>query len=100
MANYKKRIPNQVRNKTFILSTILTPLLFVGLITAVTIISVKNVDQEKIAVVDQSAIFKGNIENAKAITFDFPTGVDSTNYKAKGYSAILYTPADSSTDTG
>ncbi len=86
----------RVRNKTFILSTILTPLLFVGMITAVTVISVKNVDKEKIAVIDNSGFFKDNLENAKAITFEFPTGIDSTNYKAKGYTAILYAPDDDS----
>src|SRR5215210_4416951 len=84
----------RVRNKTFIISTILTPLLFAGLITAVTVISVKNQDHEKIAVVDKGGLFKGNLENTKSISFEFPTGVDSNNYSAKGYSAILYT-ADS-----
>jgi ABC-2 type transport system permease protein len=92
----KREYLTRVRNKTFILSTILTPLLFVGMITAVTIISVKNVDKEKIAVIDNSGFFKDNLENAKAITFEFPTGVDSANYKAKGYTAVLYIPEDDS----
>jgi len=82
----------RVRNKTFILSTILTPLLFAGLITAVTVISIKNIENEKIAVVDNSGLLKGNLENTKAVTFSFPDDVDSTNYVAKGYSAVLYTP--------
>jgi ABC-2 type transport system permease protein len=89
----------RVRNKTFILSTILTPLLFAGLITVVTVISVKNIDQEKIAVIDNSGTLKGNIENTKALTFEFPTGVDSNNYQAKGYTAILYTPSETAVDT-
>jgi ABC-2 type transport system permease protein len=82
----------RVRNKTFILSTILTPLLFAGLITTVTIISVKNFDREKIAVIDNTGALKGNLENTKALSFEFPAGVDSTNYIAKGYTAVLYTP--------
>lgn len=82
----------RVRNKTFILSTILTPLLFAGLITAVTFISIKKVDQEKIAVIDNSGMLEGKIENTKALTFEFPKGVDSTNYIQKGYTALLYTP--------
>lgn len=82
----------RVRNKTFILSTILTPLLFVGLITTVTIISIKNVDKEKVAVIDNSGALTGNMENTKALSFEFPKGVDSTNYIAKGYTAVLYTP--------
>jgi len=83
----------RVRNKTFILSTILTPLLFAGLITAVTIISIKNIDHEKVAIIDKANLLSGHIENTKAITFAFPTDVDSNNYIQKGYSAILYTPA-------
>ncbi|MDB5192305.1 MAG: hypothetical protein JWQ96_1868 [Segetibacter sp.] len=92
----KREYITRVRNKTFILSTILTPLLFVGLIATITFISVKNVDREKVAVVDPQGILKGNIENAKAITFEFPADVDSSNYKEKGYTAVLYVPADSS----
>ena len=92
----KREYLTRVRNKTFILSTILTPLLFVGLITAVTFISVKNVDKETVAVVDKANLFNGKIENAKAITFSFPQGVDSTNYQQKGFSAVLYVPTDSS----
>lgn len=83
----------RVRNKTFILSTILTPLLFAGLITAVTVISIKNIDKEKIAVIDYTGTLQGNLENTKALSFGFPKGVDSTNYIAKGYTAVLYTPA-------
>src|SRR3954454_25193324 len=83
----------RVRNKTFILSTILTPLLFAGLITTVTVISIKNIDHEKIAVVDKENILNGYIENTKALSFSFPVCIDSNNYTAKGYSAILYTPS-------
>lgn len=82
----------RVRNKTFILSTILTPLLFAGLITAVTVISIKNFDREKIAVIDNTGTLKGNLENTKSLSFEFPEGVDSTNYISKGYTALLYTP--------
>ncbi len=92
----KREYLTRVRNKTFILSTILTPLLFVGLIAAVTFISVKNVDKERVAVIDKSGLFKGNLQNAKAITFEFPTDVDSTNYKAKGYTGVLYIPENDS----
>lgn len=82
----------RVRNRTFIISTILTPLLFAGLITAVTVISIKNIDHEKVAIIDNGNILNGNIENTKALTFAFPKDVDSNNYIAKGYSAILYAP--------
>lgn len=92
----KREYLSRVTKKTFILSTILTPLFFVGLITGVTYISVKDVDHEKVAVVDNKGFFKGNLDSTKALTFEFPANVDTTNYEAKGYTAILLTPADSS----
>ncbi|HEX6915322.1 MAG TPA: ABC transporter permease [Chitinophagaceae bacterium] len=92
----KREYLSRVRKKTFILSTILTPLFFVGLIVAVTWISVSNVDKEKIAVVDNSGIFRNNLESDDPVTFEFPTGVDTSNYLRKGYTAILVTPADTS----
>src|SRR3954469_9574823 len=82
----------RVRNKTFILSTILTPLLFAGLITAVTLISIKTINRERIAVIDKLGLLEGNLQDTKALSFDFSPGVDSTNYDRKGYTAILYTP--------
>lgn len=82
----------RVRNKTFILSTILTPLLFVGIITTTTILTIKNQEKEKIAVIDEVGVLKGTLQNSKSLSFEFPTGVDSTNYMKKGYSAMLYTP--------
>jgi ABC-2 type transport system permease protein len=87
---------SRVKKKTFILSTILTPLFFVGLISGITYISIQDVDHEKVAVVDRAGFFKGNLDNTKALTFEFPSGVDTSNYDDKGYSAILFTPADTS----
>jgi ABC-2 type transport system permease protein len=92
----KREYLSRVRKKTFILSTILTPLLFVVLIGGITYISIEDVDQEKVAVVDKAGFFKDNIENTKALTFEFPAGVDTTNYEEKGYSAVLFTSTDSS----
>ncbi len=92
----KREYLTRVRNKTFILSTILTPLLLVGLITAVTFISIKNVDQEKVAIVDDANMLEGKMKDGKAVTFTFTQGVDSSNYTSRGYTAILYVPADSS----
>lgn len=92
----KREYLSRVKKKTFILSTILTPLLFVALIVGITYISIEEVDQEKIAVVDKAGFFQGNLENTKALTFEFPSGVDTANYDEKGYSAVLLTPTDSS----
>jgi ABC-2 type transport system permease protein len=95
----KREYTTRVRNKTFILSTILTPLGFVAVIAAVILITVKNVRQEKIAVVDAQGILKSNIESSKAVTYDFTADVDTSNFAAKGYSAILLAPHTGSNNT-
>lgn len=89
----------RVRNKTFILSTILMPLGFVAILAAVVLITVKNVRQEKVAVVDGNGILKSNLENSKSVTYDFTTEVDTSNFVEKGYSAILLAPNTSTNST-
>jgi len=83
---------SRVRKKTFILTTILTPLLFAGVFGAIIFITVKNISNERIAVIDPSGYLKSSLENSKTITYDFTAAVDTGNFVQKGYSAILYAP--------
>ena len=52
----KREYITRVKNKTFLLSTFLMPILFVGLIAAVTFITVKSSKEEKIAVGDKVSV--------------------------------------------
>jgi ABC-2 type transport system permease protein len=88
----KREYLSRVRKKTFLLTTILTPLLFVGVIAVVTIITVKNIRNEKVAVVDPNGILKSNLTNSKSVTYEFTNNVDTGNFTGKGYSAVLYPP--------
>jgi len=88
----KREYLSRVRKKTFILSTILTPLLFVGIIGTVIFVTVKNIRNEKIAVVDPNGILKSNLEGSKSVSYDFRTDIDTSNFHLKGYSALLYPP--------
>ncbi|MEO6288783.1 MAG: ABC transporter permease [Ginsengibacter sp.] len=88
----KREYLTRVRNKTFILSTILLPLFFIGFIFASAYFSIKSVEHQKIAVVDENGIFKKSFQSDKLITYEFPSGVNSNNFKEKGYSAYLYIP--------
>ena len=91
----------RVRNKTFILSTILLPLFFVGFIFASAYLSLKSEDHQKIAVVDENGIFKSSFESDNVVTYEFPENVNTNNYKEKGYTAFLNIPKnfDSGTDS-
>lgn len=82
----------RVRNKTFILSTFLTPLLFIGVIAAIIAITIKNSDKEVVAVVDNTGIFKDKDDSTKSVRFVVDPGVDTSNFDKKGYTAVLYSP--------
>ena len=88
----KREYLTRVRNKTFILSTILLPLFFIGFIAASAYFSIKSVDREKIAVEDDNGIFKNSFQSDKVITYEFPPDVNVNNFKEKGYSAFLKIP--------
>jgi ABC-2 type transport system permease protein len=85
----------RVRNKTFILSTFLTPLLFALVIGIIVFITVKNSDKEKIAVIDNSGTFKLATDSAKSVKFILNPVADTANFDKNGYSAILYSPNNS-----
>ncbi len=88
----KREYLTRVRNKTFILSTILLPLFFIGFIAASTYFSIKSKDNYTIAVADDNGIFKDNFHSDKSIKYEFPSGINSNNFTDKGYSAFLQIP--------
>src|SRR5687767_807541 len=88
----KREYLTRVRNKTFILSTFLTPILFVGVIAAVVAITVKNSDKEIVAVVDETGIFKDPQDSSRSVKFVLDPTVDTANFEKKGYTAVLYSP--------
>ncbi len=65
----KREYLTRVRNKTFILSTILLPLFFIGFIAASTYFSVKSIDKHTIAVKDNNGNFKNSFHSDDLITY-------------------------------
>ena len=59
----------RIRNKTFILSTILTPLVFIAIMATSFYFSHTNSEQLKIAVYDESGLFAQRIKNNKNIEY-------------------------------
>ncbi|MGL6268934.1 MAG: ABC transporter permease, partial [Chitinophagaceae bacterium] len=83
----------RVRNKSFILSTFLLPIVMILFILGSVFFAVKSNEKQKIAVVNDPGFFKQNMRSDSAsIVFGFETGIDSTNYAAKGYDGVLYLP--------
>ena len=88
----KREYMTRVRNKTFLVSTFLLPLVFVLFIAGAVFLSIKGRDNHKVAVVDQDGYFKSVLKSSGTITFEFPQGIDTSNYESKGYSDILIFP--------
>lgn len=82
----------RVKNKRFLLTTLLMPLLIVLLIGGSTYLSIKGKDEHKIAVVDRNGFFKNNIKSSKEVSFEFPENTDTSNYLAKGFTDIILIP--------
>ncbi len=83
---------SRVKNKRFVLTTLLMPILLVLFFVGATYFAIQGKDDHKIAVIDQNGFFKGNLKNTQYINFIFTEGVDTSNYLAKGYTDILIIP--------
>jgi ABC-2 type transport system permease protein len=95
----KREYLTRVRNRTFILSTILLPLFFIGFIFASAYFSIKSTQKQKVAVSDSNGIFKNSFQNSDLISYEFPVDVNENNFKEKGYSAFLKIPENYNSDS-
>ncbi len=85
----KREYLSRVRSRSFILTTFLTPLVFVAFIVGAAFLSVKGKEQLKVAVIDENGFFKNRLKSDNDVQFDFPANVDTSNYLGKGYAALL-----------
>ncbi|RYE12566.1 MAG: hypothetical protein EOP45_22625, partial [Sphingobacteriaceae bacterium] len=91
---FKREYLTRVRNKTFLLSTFLLPLVFIGFIFGATFLAIKGSTNYKIAVYDPTNFFKGFLKNSKSVSFDFVGSADTAAYEAKKYNGLVVIPAD------
>ena len=85
----KREYITRVCNKTFLLSTFLFPLLMFALIFGGAFIGAKSTEQRKIAVDDQSGLYKNNFKDGSAVSFGYPDAVTKNNYQDKDYEGLL-----------
>jgi len=92
----KREYMTRVRKKSFIIMTILAPLLMACLIVVPTLVMMnQQQDHKKIAVVeDNSDLFKGVIKNTKDLEFVYLDNVNlndlQKSFQQEGYYGILY----------
>ncbi|MBI1781608.1 MAG: ABC transporter permease [Sphingobacteriales bacterium] len=89
----KREYITRVRNKSFLLSTFLLPIVMILFIFGSVFIAVSTKTKAKVAVANDPGYFKNSIKSdSSSISFDFTPGVDSLNYAGKGFDAVLYIP--------
>ena len=79
----------RVRNKTFLLSTFLLPLVIILFMAGSVMISQQTKSRHRIAVTDANGYFKDYLKSDSTISFVFSPAVDSLNYEQKGCTAVL-----------
>ena len=82
----------RVRNRAFLLTTFLLPLMIVLFITGAVMIAVNGKSHNRIAVFDANGYFKDYLKNDSTISFDFSPDLDTSNYYEKGCTAALIIP--------
>ncbi|HKP31331.1 MAG TPA: ABC transporter permease [Chitinophagaceae bacterium] len=91
----------RVRKKSFLITTILVPLIIIGFYAAIIAIAVSDTSKtDKIAVIDEANIFEGKIPSEKdeenTLKFDFIKNETEESFKKKyedqGYSLFLFVP--------
>ncbi len=90
---------SRVKKKSFLLTTILVPLIIVGFYAVIIAISISDSgDKARIAVIDEAGFFSGNVVKAKNDATEYvviPNETEQsykTKYKSNGYDYLLYIP--------
>lgn len=95
----KREYITRVRNRTFLISTFLLPIVMILFIFGSVFLAINSRSKVKVAVANDPGYFKSSIKSDSSnITFDFTAGVDSLNYSTKGFDAVLYIPTGTSSN--
>src|SRR5688572_24251777 len=104
----KREYLTRVRKKTFIISTILFPLLYLGVIFGIGYVGEKTKANLKVAVIDSSGYFdRGMIErsnqtdsSARLVLVNMPVEELRKEYKKLGYDGLIVIPAQPNWEKG
>ncbi len=88
---FQREYITRVRNKTFLLSTFLLPIVMILFIFGSAFFAMSGKQKfKRVAVINDPGIFKTNLKSdSTQMQFDFTLNVDSNNFSEKGYDAIL-----------
>jgi ABC-2 type transport system permease protein len=89
----RREYMTRVRNKTFLLSTFLLPVVFILFIAGSVLIQLKSKSHLRVAVVDANGFFKDYLKSDSSLSFDFSPEPDTVNYTQHGFAGVLFIPA-------
>lgn len=85
----KREYLTRVRNKTFLLSTFLLPIVMLAFVFGSAYLGAKSIKQYRIAVKDETNLYKNKMDSSSAAAYSYPENVTISNYKKEGYDGIL-----------
>ncbi|PUZ27641.1 ABC-2 type transport system permease protein [Chitinophaga costaii] len=92
----KREYLTRVRKKSFLVITLLIPVFFAAMVIIPVLMAMNDGNNEKIAVVDESHLFKGKLADANGVLYKYQehAAIDTfkANYEKLGYTGILYVP--------
>ncbi|HEY4874662.1 MAG TPA: ABC transporter permease, partial [Puia sp.] len=90
---FQKEYLTRVRNKTFIISTFLLPIIIALFLVAIVYFSVHNSEKNTIAVNDTSGAFFNSLKSdSTQVTFVYDNDITANNFSQKGYAGVLIIP--------
>jgi len=87
----------RVRKRSFVIMTILGPLLIFAFYAIIGWAAVSSIDQKKVAVVDESGRFTNQFKNDDETTYSYekqPLSVAKKSFVKQGYDALVFIPKD------
>ena len=87
----------RVRKKSFIVMTILGPLLIFAFYAIVAWAAIGSIEEKKIAVIDDSGLFKGKFENKNSLKYSYPNqsfAEAKQQFPKSGNDALVLIPKD------
>ncbi|WP_031525786.1 ABC transporter permease [Dyadobacter crusticola] len=85
----------RVKKKSFLIMTLLGPLLFVGFYAVVIWVAIGSIDTKTVQVLDESGLFRNEFKDSETLKFSFITGdLDSakTGFRKAEANALVYIP--------
>jgi len=87
----------RVRKKSFIVMTLLTPILMAALFTLPAYFASTSINEKKVEVVDESGLFGGKVKDGKELKFSFVNvSIEKAkaNFDKSGYDVLVHIPKD------